>query len=148
MNYYDLTTYARHEFPKEMLTIFHQMQKTGVNPNHFTFASVLLACASLASLEKGMKIHQQINRGGFQSNVFVASALVDMYAKCRSTEKTREAFDNMHQQDLVLSNAVIVGYVHNDCVYEAKRLFMQMLERNKFLRNAMGIRVCTKWACL
>jgi len=73
-----ISAYARHGFPEEALTLFHQMQKTGLHPNHFTFASVLPACASLASLEQGMEIHQQINRGGFQSNVFEISALVCM----------------------------------------------------------------------
>jgi hypothetical protein len=35
------------------------MQQTGIQPNHFTFASVLSTCANLASLEHGMEIHEK-----------------------------------------------------------------------------------------
>ena len=43
--------YARHGvYPTEGLTLFHQMQKSGVKPNQFTFAYVIPACANLPSL--------------------------------------------------------------------------------------------------
>ena len=74
-----------------------QMQKTKIEPNQLTFANVLLACASSAYLDKGMKIHEEIIRQGFSSNSFVMTALIGMYAQCGSLEKVRELFDKMHR---------------------------------------------------
>ncbi|KAK4363155.1 hypothetical protein RND71_018396 [Anisodus tanguticus] len=47
----------------------------------FTFASVLSACASIATLEQCMEVHACAIRACLESDV-VGSALVDMYAKC------------------------------------------------------------------
>eukprot|EP00249_Psilotum_nudum_P036659 c8310_g1_i1 orf=1-483(+) len=66
----------------EALNLFQQMQWEGAKPDKFTFVSVLNACASLADLEPGKQIHAQITDSGFESDVFVGNALVDMYAKC------------------------------------------------------------------
>ncbi len=42
---------------------------------------VLKACAGVAAIEEGRCVHQQIIRSGLESDVFVGSSLVDMYAK-------------------------------------------------------------------
>ena len=95
-----ITGYTKHGFyHMEALEIFHQMQKIGIQPNQFIFASVRLACANLPSLAQGLEIHQHLIRCGYESNFFVMSALVDMYAKCGFKEKAHEVFYKMHQGD-------------------------------------------------
>ena len=94
--------YTKHGFyHAEALALFHQMQKIGIQPNQFIFASVHPVCANLPSLSHGLEIHQHIIRCGYESNFFVMSALIDMYEKCGFTEKAREVFDKMHQGDIV-----------------------------------------------
>ncbi len=68
------------------LKLFRQMQQEGVQPNSVTFVGVLNACASVVALEDGRCVHQQIVECGWDSNVFVANSLVDMYVKCGSIE--------------------------------------------------------------
>ena len=46
----------------------------------------------------------------FNLDVFVLSALVDMYAKCGSTGDARQVFDEMSQKNMVTWTAMIVGY--------------------------------------
>ena len=41
---------------------------------------------NLRALQHGKEVHGEINRSGFQQNVFVGSVLVDMYVKCGSME--------------------------------------------------------------
>jgi pentatricopeptide repeat protein len=48
---------TRDGLPEEALALFHRMSRTGLQPNHFTFATVLPACANSASLWKGVEIH-------------------------------------------------------------------------------------------
>eukprot|EP01018_Ginkgo_biloba_P000442 Gb_36920 [translate_table: standard] len=126
--------YARHGFSKQALTLFYQMPRAGIQPNHFTFASVLPACSNLAVLKD---IHEEIVRSGFESDVFVASALVDMYAKCGNIEKARQVFDGMPQRDVVSWNAMIAAYAQNGHFEEARELFRKIPERNVVSWNGM-----------
>lgn len=138
-----LSSYAKHGFAEEALGLFYQMQRTGCHPNRFTFASVLSACAKLASLEHGVKIHEGIVRSGFQFDVVVANALVDMYAKCGCVQKAREVFDKMPQRNVVTWTAMIAGYAQDGFINEALQLFKKMPQRNVISWNAL-IAGCTQ----
>eukprot|EP01018_Ginkgo_biloba_P026252 Gb_14197 [translate_table: standard] len=129
--------HARHGSSEEALILFFQMQRTGIQPNQFTFASVLPACADLASLEQGKKFHEDIIRSGFLANVFVGSALVDMYCKCGSIEDARLMFDKLPARNVVSWNSMIAGYAQNGLLDEALKLFQQMPERNVVSWNTM-----------
>ncbi len=65
------------------------MQQEGVKSDSVTFVGVVNACASLVALEEGRYAHQQIIQSGWDSNVFVGSSLIDMYAKCGSMEDAK-----------------------------------------------------------
>eukprot|EP01018_Ginkgo_biloba_P012108 Gb_38817 [translate_table: standard] len=122
-----IAAYTRHGDFEAALKLFYQMQRIGVQPNEFTFSCVLPACANLALLKE---VHEEIIIRGLQSDVFVANALVDMYAKCGNIENARQVFDNLHQRDVVSWNTMIAGYVQNGHVEEALELFKKMPERN------------------
>eukprot|EP01018_Ginkgo_biloba_P001307 Gb_24666 [translate_table: standard] len=121
-----IAAYARHEHVEEAVALFYQMHRSYIKPNQFTFASVLPAFANLASLEKGKEIHEKIIRSGFQSNVFVANALVDMYSKCGNIEDARHLFDKMHQRNVISWTAIITGYAQNGNGDETLKLFREM----------------------
>ena len=46
---------------QKALVFFEQMQREGVLPDVVTFLSILKACSSSRSLDKGQKIHGKIN---------------------------------------------------------------------------------------
>jgi pentatricopeptide repeat protein len=69
---------------QKALALFQQMQQEGVQPDFITFLGVLSACARIEVLGEGG--HMQMIESGFESNAFVGSSLVDMYAKCGSIE--------------------------------------------------------------
>jgi pentatricopeptide repeat protein len=46
-------------------------------------------------VEEGRCAHQQIIQSGLESDVFVGSSLVDMYAKCGSIEDARKVLKEM-----------------------------------------------------
>jgi len=117
---------AQHGNNESALNFFQQMQHIGVKPNSETFTSVLSACAGLTSLEQGKEVHGEIIRCGFQSDVFVGSALVNMYGKCGSIKNARRVFDKMNQRDVVSWTAMIEGYAMHGCGKEALMLFEEM----------------------
>ncbi|XP_057862780.2 pentatricopeptide repeat-containing protein At3g24000, mitochondrial-like [Cryptomeria japonica] len=132
-----IAAYRRHGYPHEALTLFHQMQRTGVQPDRFTFATILPACAKIRALEQGMDMHGSIIERGILSDVVVVNALVDMYAKCGSINKARELFDKIPHKNEVSWNAMIAGYTQNGDLDEALRLFNKMPRPDIVSWNAM-----------
>eukprot|EP01018_Ginkgo_biloba_P027263 Gb_11025 [translate_table: standard] len=118
--------YAQNGCAEESLTCFRQMEQEVMKPNQFTFASVLRACASLTALEHGKQVHAHIIKTGFEFDVFVGTALVDVYAKCESIEAAIKVFGTMPVRNLVTWNTMIAGYVQNGHDEEALILFCQM----------------------
>jgi pentatricopeptide repeat protein len=111
---------------QKALALFQQMQQEGVQPDFITFLGVLSACARIEVLEEGRRVHQQIIESGFESNAFVGSSLVDMYAKCGSIEDAWRVFDKMLTRDVISWNAIILGYVKCGQGHKALALFQQM----------------------
>jgi hypothetical protein len=70
-----------------------QFFRQGASPNKFTFIQVIKACAALRTLEDGRLVHKQLIQPGSESEVFVGSSLVDMYAKCGSIEDAWRVFN-------------------------------------------------------
>ncbi|XP_057813455.2 pentatricopeptide repeat-containing protein At4g21065 [Cryptomeria japonica] len=121
-----IAAYRRDGCPHEALSLFRQMQRTCVQPDQFTFASVLPGCAKIRDLKQGMDIHQSIMERGFLSDVVVVSALIDMYAKCGDILKARELFDKMPERDVGSWNVIIAGYAQDGFVEQALEFVKQM----------------------
>eukprot|EP01018_Ginkgo_biloba_P018692 Gb_36085 [translate_table: standard] len=118
--------YAQGEHSNEALTLFNEMEMSNVTPSAITMVSALQACADLAVLEEGKRIHDYITRCGFESNVVVGTALINMYAKCGSADVARHMFDKMCKRDVISWSAMIDGYAHNGHANEALALFHEM----------------------
>ncbi|KAI9161143.1 hypothetical protein LWI28_014853 [Acer negundo] len=89
------------------------MRSTGIHPNAFTFSSVLTACTNTLIIFHGEQIQCLVYKQGFDADVFVNSALVDMYAKCGNMVMARRVFDEMPERNLVSWNSMIVGCLQN-----------------------------------
>ncbi|KAJ7559475.1 hypothetical protein O6H91_04G086500 [Diphasiastrum complanatum] len=106
------------------------MQREGVNPNKYTFVSVLKACASLGELEEGMRLHKHITDGECEIDVFVGSSLVDMYAKCGRIDDALEVFNEMPVHNVVSWSAMISGCVKCGQAEKALGLYKQMRQED------------------
>eukprot|EP01018_Ginkgo_biloba_P039653 Gb_39956 [translate_table: standard] len=137
--------YSQKGHGEEAIDLFCHMQLAGFKPTVRTFASVVSACASLAALERGKQIHSQIINLGFESHVFVGSALVDMYAKCGSTEDAFHVFDRLPQRNVVSWNAMIGGYAQNGHGERGVKLFGLM--QQKCVKPDSVTFVCVLYAC-
>ncbi|KAF3789203.1 Pentatricopeptide repeat-containing protein [Nymphaea thermarum] len=86
-----------------------RMIYNGVSPNKFTFPFVLKACSGLSALEDGRKIHDDAVRAGLECDLFVATALIDMYSKCGCLNSAYQVFEKMWQRDVVAWNSMVAG---------------------------------------
>ncbi|XP_057825527.2 putative pentatricopeptide repeat-containing protein At3g49142 [Cryptomeria japonica] len=118
--------YAQNQCFDESLKLFGRMRLSGLKPDSDTSAIVLSACSNLAALEHGKQVHEDVMRSGLQSDIFVGSALVDMYAKCGNIMDAQKAFDKMPRRNNVSWNAMIVGYAMHGQGKVAVQFFEQM----------------------
>ncbi|XP_059066767.1 pentatricopeptide repeat-containing protein At3g12770-like isoform X2 [Cryptomeria japonica] len=103
-------SYALNGYAEEALKLFYDMQLTDVKPDLATVKSVIQVFAYLASPQPAKWIHGYIINMGFEADVLVGTALVDMYVKCGSVEMARQLFDKMSKKDVVSWSAMIAGY--------------------------------------
>ncbi|XP_030506476.2 putative pentatricopeptide repeat-containing protein At1g56570 isoform X2 [Cannabis sativa] len=111
----------------ECLYLFSQMESQGFSPNCFTFSSVAAGCADLAVLACGQQVHGGIFRRGFNQNLEVTNALIDMYAKCGNIADSRKVFDEMCDKNLVSWTSMMIGYGSHGFGKEAVELFDEMV---------------------
>eukprot|EP00250_Pteridium_aquilinum_P000243 c10265_g1_i1 orf=133-1197(+) len=81
-----ISTYEHHGNGKEALSLFRRMLHEGFEPSKVTFVISLHACASKLVLAQGKWMHAYLRTLGFQVDVAVGAALINMYGKCESLE--------------------------------------------------------------
>ncbi|XVE90504.1 hypothetical protein DITRI_Ditri20bG0083000 [Diplodiscus trichospermus] len=112
---------------KEAFMLFKQMQQCRMLPTEFSYATVLSFCSKLSSSFQGRQVHSQIIKDGYENDVFVGTALVDMYCKCGDIDGARKYFDMMPVRNTVTWNELIHGYAQNGCGDEAVRIYHDMI---------------------
>ncbi|XP_048503231.1 pentatricopeptide repeat-containing protein At4g18520, chloroplastic [Beta vulgaris subsp. vulgaris] len=111
----------------EAFEFLNEMLNEGVEPNPFTFSSVLKACASLEALKHGKVVHSSLKKSpAISNNVVVGSALINMYVKCGCVSDAFQVFNSMKEKNLVSWRSMIVGYATNGYCREALKLMYQM----------------------
>ncbi|CAA7408107.1 unnamed protein product [Spirodela intermedia] len=122
-----ISGYAQNGLTEAAISLFRTMQTVAITPNPVTVTSVLSACAQLGTLSVGKWAHQMIKDKHLEVNIFVSTALIDMYAKCGSIGEARRIFDGMAEKSVVSWNAMIAGYGLHGLGREALALFSGML---------------------
>ncbi|EEF41284.1 pentatricopeptide repeat-containing protein, putative [Ricinus communis] len=124
-----------------------------VEPNRFTFPSVLKACAKTARLQEGKQVHGYVIKLRLDNDEFVASNLVRMYVMCGVMEDARVLFrKHVFEYDIcskstsdkrkregivVLWNVMIDGYVRLGDLAVSRDLFDNMPYRTVVSWNVM-----------
>lgn len=112
----------------EAIDFYSLMRREGFLPNNFTFPFVLKACARLSDFQFGVKIHNLVVKAGFDSNMFVQTSLVCLYAKSGYLEHARKLFDDITDKNVVSCTAIISGYIDVWRFREAIDMFQRLLE--------------------
>nr|CAB3466726.1 unnamed protein product [Digitaria exilis] len=95
-----------------------------------TFTALLKLCAARADLATGRAVHAQLAARGLVSESLAATALANMYAKCRRPADARRVFDRMPARDRVAWNALVAGYARNGLPDAAMEMVVRMQEED------------------
>ncbi|GMH02355.1 hypothetical protein Nepgr_004194 [Nepenthes gracilis] len=125
-----ITCYSWNKKYREALTIFKEMINDRVWPDEVTVATVVSCCAHLGALDLGKQVHFVSMQQGLCLDVYVGSALIDMYAKCGSLDRSLVVFYKLREKNLFCWNAIIEGLAVHGYAQKALSMFHRMLSGN------------------
>lgn len=132
----ELNRYAQNGSPEEAIKLFNAMRESGTEPDKYTVAAVLSACASAGALDLGSWVDDFVTaKGLLHRNVYISTALVDMYAKCGNIDRAIQIFQAMPHKNVISWNAMISGMASHGHGQEAIQLFSRMLDEGGVLPN-------------
>ncbi|KAL0330164.1 UNVERIFIED_CONTAM: putative pentatricopeptide repeat-containing protein [Sesamum radiatum] len=106
--------------------VLKSMKRLGFLLDGYTFGSMLKGVAIGGGLMYGQQVHSDVVKMGFEDNVYAASALLDMYAKCSRVEDADKVFKYMQERNTVSWNALIAGYAEMGNLQRCMELFLSM----------------------
>ena len=106
-----ISGYAQQGQVHEALNVYSCMQRENV-PNSVTFICILKACGNRSALDEGRRVHKMIvDRGLLEKEIVLATAIVDMYAKCGEMTNAKDMLNSLSVQDVISWNTLISGYI-------------------------------------
>lgn len=111
----------------DALRAFASLRRLHLLPDRASLSLALKSAGAVSCLSSGRQIHLLALRVGLAPDVFVASALIDMYAKCRELADARRVFDESLHRNVVLWTSMVTGYVSNNGPEDAIFVFKNFL---------------------
>ncbi|KAL6618749.1 hypothetical protein ACP70R_033888 [Stipagrostis hirtigluma subsp. patula] len=119
--------------------------------DHVSYVAVLGHCASKKDFVLGGQVHGQALKRRLEMNVYVGSALVDMYGKCDCAHEAHCAFEVLPEKNVVSWTAVMTAYTQNELFEDALQMFLDMemegVQPNEFT-YAVALNSCAGLAAL
>ncbi|MED6139425.1 hypothetical protein PIB30_083708 [Stylosanthes scabra] len=99
------------------------MLADGITFTSYSLPLCISACSQLSAIDVGKQFHVFTIKSGFNKDVYVASSIIDMYAKCGNLEESEKVFVGQQQPNEVIYNAMICGYANHGKALEAIEVF-------------------------
>ncbi|XP_062118109.1 pentatricopeptide repeat-containing protein At1g09220, mitochondrial [Humulus lupulus] len=125
-----LRCYSHGDFPHEALSFYkYFLHFSSPSFDSFTFSFLIHACSNLNSVPTGSQLHALTFKVGFQSHVYVQTALVNLYVSCGFLHEAHHVFDEMREKNSVMWNVMITGLTKWGEFKDALSLFDRMPSR-------------------
>ncbi|CAI0561108.1 unnamed protein product [Linum tenue] len=121
-----IVAYSHERSPSQVLGLYHRMIAEGVRPDSSTFTVALKACSTLPDLHVGKEIWRQAVDFGYQGDVFVASSVLNLLAKCGRLDEAKAVFDKMARRDVVSWTTMVTGILRSGQPLEAVDMYRRM----------------------
>lgn len=122
----------------ESFTLYKNLRRdTDFVPEDYTFVLLAKSCALSLAIWEGEGIHSHVVKNGFCLNLYVSTALVDMYARFGKMGCARKLFNEMTMRSQVSWTALICGFAKAGDMVSAGKLFDEMPEKDSAAYNAI-----------
>ncbi|GMJ08071.1 hypothetical protein like AT3G49740 [Hibiscus trionum] len=142
-----VSTYAQRSSSSSAFLIYMEMQRSGIEPDEFTFGS-LLSCSEF--IEMGEMIHALVFKNGLISRVQVSNALVSSYSKHGKMNQAYQLFQES-TKNLISWNTIISGFFLNGFpaqgLGQIAKLLMSNLRPNAYTLS-IAISICASISSL
>uniref|UniRef100_A0A0D9WX35 DYW domain-containing protein n=1 Tax=Leersia perrieri TaxID=77586 RepID=A0A0D9WX35_9ORYZ len=118
--------YVQNSREEEALELFRRMLREGAVLDRFTLTSVAAACANAGMVEQGRQVHGCVEKLVHKLDAPLASAIVDMYAKCGNLEDARSIFDRACTKNVAVWTSMLCSYASHGQGRMAIELFKRM----------------------
>ncbi|KAJ6982610.1 hypothetical protein NC653_025660 [Populus alba x Populus x berolinensis] len=85
-------------------------------------------CEDTIHLEKGKWLHHKLIMCGVEKDLYIETALTDMYAKSGDLQTAEGVFRSMSEKSVVSWSTMISGHEMHGCIDAAITIFNQMVE--------------------
>ncbi|XP_048528735.1 pentatricopeptide repeat-containing protein At4g13650-like [Triticum urartu] len=120
--------YVQHDFCKEALETFKDMQLFGIWPDNIGLASAISACAGIKAIRQGLQIHSRVYVSGYSADVSIWNALVNLYARCGRSKEALSLFEAVEHKDKITWNGLVSGFAQSGLYEEALEVFIKMYQ--------------------
>ncbi|XP_011624817.1 pentatricopeptide repeat-containing protein At2g39620 [Amborella trichopoda] len=131
--------YAQMGHAHKAMETFRHMQSVGLKLDSSTLVGLLPSCALLKAINNGNCIHGHAIKLGFESDLHVMNATIDMYAKCGCIGHAEKLFETEFVKDEISWNTMIAGYAQNGRPKDAVSIFCWMREKEELQPNLVSI---------
>ncbi|KAL8242128.1 hypothetical protein R6Q59_012430 [Mikania micrantha] len=134
-------SYTQNGNERDALDLFVHMQREGTEFSEFTVSGVLCACAAEFAVFECRQLHAFALKASMLANIFVSTALLDVYAKCGLLLDAIRVFEFMPERSGVTWSSMVSGYVKNEFFEEALLMFREVhvsgVEFNQFIISSV-----------
>ncbi|KAJ8649502.1 hypothetical protein MRB53_002525 [Persea americana] len=109
-----------------LVEIFRELHRKGNFFNGRVLIAFLKACASMIHSQLGVEIHSYVIKSGFDSDVYLKSALLEFYGNCFGLDYAHQIFDETPVRNTLLWNKVIALNSGNGSWLKVLKLFREM----------------------
>ncbi|XP_015689977.2 pentatricopeptide repeat-containing protein At5g56310-like [Oryza brachyantha] len=102
-----ITSYRNRGLTFHALATFRRMLSASVAPNRVTMVAALGACAAHCAVDTGIWIDKYVQKQGWEMDVVLGTALVDMYGKCGKVSDGMRVFSKMANRNVYTWNSII-----------------------------------------
>ncbi|KAI3857601.1 hypothetical protein MKW98_028865 [Papaver atlanticum] len=114
-------------FGNKAMDIFDQMIKIDeISLDSVALLGMISSCSKSGAMQQGRRVHAFTIKVGFGDDIFVGSAIIDMYSNCGNLDSAKLYFEGLKERDVVCWNSMIAGLGMNGYSDDAVGLFFLM----------------------
>ncbi|CBI31326.3 unnamed protein product, partial [Vitis vinifera] len=114
--------FGHNRLQREALEYLRWMRREGICPNSVIMTTILPVIGEVGAWKLGREVHAYVVKTkSYSKQVFIQSALIDMYCKCGDMASGRQVFYASTERNAVSWTALMSGYVSNGRLDQALR---------------------------